>query len=218
VSIERNRRFYRETVLGRGIGDVKIARVRDSIGVYAHVRVAIRPLSRGQGTIFEWNAGLNIPAKFANAVSQGVQDAIAAGKLGGFELTDVCVAVQDGSYHQEDSTAEAFREAAEKAVREATLQAGPIILEALSSVTITVPEEFVAAIEAIVKSSGGQPSTRPEIQSGAITASVPSSDLRDFVGELLRISGGQARISIGSAGFRPRPEPPDEVEQWVVRA
>jgi translation elongation factor EF-G len=82
----------------------------------------------------------------------------------GFELTDVLVSVEDGSYHEEDSTANAFREAAEKAAREAILQASPIVLEALSSVTITVPEDFVAVAEATVDSHEGRVRATPVFQ------------------------------------------------------
>lgn len=216
---ELDRHFYRETVQGTGVAEGKVIHQRHGAANYAHIRVAIRALDRGQGTIFAWNAGSNIPAKFANAASQGIQDAMAAGILAGFELTDVCITVEDGSYHEEDSRAEAFREAAEKAVREAALQARPIVLEALSSVTITFPEDFVAVVEATVKSHGGHPrATQSENQYRTVQAVLPSSHLSDLTSELLLASDGQARISASSAGFRPRPEPPGEVEQWVVRA
>lgn len=49
--------------------------------VYAHVRVAVHLLSRGQGTEFAWDAGLNIPARFASSVVQGVLDAMNSGVL-----------------------------------------------------------------------------------------------------------------------------------------
>jgi hypothetical protein len=55
-----NRSFYRETVQDSGIGDGKVIRQRGGVSVYAHVRVEARALSRGQGTVFAWNAGLNI--------------------------------------------------------------------------------------------------------------------------------------------------------------
>jgi elongation factor G len=219
MNTELNRSFYRETVQQSGVGNGKVIRQRDSIDVYAHVRVQIRALSRGEGTIFAWNAGLNIPAKFVHAVSQGIQEAMAAGTSTGFELTDVLVSVEDGSYHEEDSTIDAFREAAEKATREAVLQARPIVLEALSSVTITVPEDSVAAVEATVKSHEGQAKATPvsETRSRTVAASLSSSNLSNLIEELLRISDGRARISSCNAGFRPRLEPPDDEEQWVVR-
>jgi elongation factor G len=213
-----NRSFYRETVQDSGVGDGKVIRQRNGIGVYAHVRVAVRALSRGQGTIFAWNAGLNIPAKFAPAVSQGIQDVMNAGVSAGLELTDVSVSIEDGSYHEEDSTADAFREAAEKGVIEAIRQARPVILEALSLVTITVPANFVEVAESTVTSHGGQArTTRSETPSQTLAASIRASDVSSLIVELLQISDGRASISSTSAGFRPRPEPPDTAEQWVAR-
>jgi len=213
-----NRSFYRETIQDSGVGEGKVIRQQSGIGVYAHVRVAVRALSRGQGTIFAWNAGLNIPAKFASAFSQGIQDAMNAGVSAGLELVDVSVSVEDGSYHEEDSTADAFREAAEKAIAEAMRQARPVILEAVSLVTITVPVNFVEAVEATVTSYSGQGrTTRSETPSQTLAASIRASDVSSLIGELLRISAGRATISSASAGFRPRSKPPDTAEQWVVR-
>jgi len=210
-----NPRFYRETVQDSGIGDCKVVRQRGVIGVYAHVRVLVHALSRGQGKVFAWNAGPNIPAKFAPTVAQGVEDATNAGVLAGLELTDVHVSIEDGSYHDVDSTADAFREAAEKATSQALRQAQPLILEAVSLMSITVPSEFVDVVQATLASHGGQ-ATRSDMPFQAITASLPASHADDLIGELLEITNGHAKISSASAGFRPRPEPPDTVEQWVV--
>ncbi len=205
-----NRFFYRETVQDSGIGEGKVIRQRDGIGVYAHVRVAVRGLSRGQGTIFAWNAGLNIPAKFAPAVSQGIQDAMNAGVSAGLELADVSVSIEDGSYREQDSTADSFREAAEKAAIEAVRQARPVILEALSAVTISVPVNFVEAVQPTVTSHAGQAkTTRSVAPSQTLEANIPASDVGNLIAELLRISDGRASISSSSAGFRSRREPPD---------
>ncbi len=213
-----DRFFYRETVQGSGVGDGKVVRQRGGPGVYAHVRVGVRALNRGQGTVFAWNAGLNIPAKFAAAVTQGIQDAMNAGVSAGLELTDVCASVEDGSYHEEDSTADAFREAAAKAATEAIRQAGPVVLEALSLVTVTVPTNFVEAVEATVALHGGEARATPsETPSRTLEASLPASNVTILIAELLQISDGHASISSRSGGFRLRPDPPDTIEQWVAR-
>lgn len=208
MSVGFNRSFYRETVRDFGVGDGKITSRRNGIDVYAHVRVEVRALNRGEGTIFAWNAGSNIPAKFVPAVSRGIQTAMDAGALAGFELIDVCVSVEDGSYHDEDSTADAFREAAEKATKEAVLRAGPIILEALTLITITVPVDFLVGVEATLDLFGG--TKQSTILPRTMVASLPTSNVTDFVAELLRISDGSASISSRSGGFRPKSEPPDE--------
>ena len=213
-----DRFFYRETVLDSGVGDGKVIRQRSGVGVYAHVRVQVRALNRGQGMVFAWNAGSNIPAEFAPAVRQGIQDAMNAGGSVGLELMDVYASVEDGSYHDSDSTADAFREAAEKAATEAIRQAGSVILEALSLVTITVPVNFAEAVQATVASHGGETTATPsEAPSRTLTASLPGANVSKLIAELLQISDGHACISIRSAGFRPRRDPPDAVGEWVAR-
>ncbi len=76
-----NQAFHRETVLGSGVGDERVVRQHGSLGVYAGIRVEVRSLARGKGTVFAWNAGANIPARFATAVAQGVRDAISTAAL-----------------------------------------------------------------------------------------------------------------------------------------
>jgi elongation factor G len=109
-----NRSFYRETVRDRGSADGRVVREFGGESVYAHVQVTVRALERGQGIVFAWNAGSNIPVKFAPAVLEGIHKAASAGVSEKFELSDIHISVDDGSYHDVDSTLDAFREAAEK--------------------------------------------------------------------------------------------------------
>jgi len=169
--------FYRETVQDSGVGDVRVIRQQLGTGVYAGVRIAVRGLSRGQGSVFAWNAGLNFPARFASAVLLGVQRVMDAGVLAGLEVTDIHVSVEGGSYHEEDSTVDAFSEAAEKATIEAIRQARPLILEALSLVTIAVSRSLLDAVEATVTSHGGE--TKAIRFGGTLSnAWSPHSDIR----------------------------------------
>jgi elongation factor G len=205
-----NRFFHRETVHDSGIADGKVIRQRGSSGVYAHIQIEVRALKRGQGTMVAWNAGLNIPAEFVLAVLQGIQDTMNTGVLAELELTDISVSVHDGSYHEIDSTADAFREAASTAFIEAIQQAHPIILEAISLVTVVVPMSPVQAVDLALTSYGGQSKAIPsDSPSRTITASLPASNMGNLITELLRISEGRANFSSRSDGFRPRPEPPD---------
>jgi elongation factor G len=187
--------------------------------MYAHVQVTVRALERGRGIVFAWNAGSNIPVKFATAVLEGIHKAASAGVSEKFELSDIHISVDDGSYHDVDSTLDAFREAAGKAAIEAVRRAGSIVLEAMSLVTILVPLQFVDSIESVVKSHGGQAQiTGSETIDRTLEATVPASKVNSMVIEVLEVSDGGASVSIAGAGFRPRPEPPDTVEQWVLRS
>lgn len=213
MDTELDRFFFRETVRDSGTGEGEVVRQRGGIGVYAHVRVSVHALARGQGTVFAWNAGLNIPAKFAAAVSQGVHDVMRTGVLAGLELTDIRASVESGSYHDVDSTADAFREAAERATTDAIRQARPMILEALSAVSVTAPSKLLNGVEKIFASHGEKVMRR---SSEGTTALVPTRLVAHMVEDLLRISEGQAEILSTPAGFRPRLEPPDKADPWFA--
>jgi elongation factor G len=212
-----NRHFYRETVRGSGVSDGKVIRQAGGVPAYAHVRVAVHSLNRGQGRVFTWKARLSFPTRFVSAVARGVDDALNAGELAGLQVTDVHTSIEDGSYHDIDSTANSFREAAEMATRDALRQAEPLILEAWALVTISVPEDLIVAVQNAVRLRGGKINASPvEVTPPSVLASVPASHAHDLIAELLEISDGRASISTVIDGFRPRADPPDTVEQWVA--
>jgi elongation factor G len=208
---ELNKIFFRETVQGGSTGEAKIVRQRGPRGEYAHVVVSVRPAERGRGAVLAWNASANIPAHFSAAVLSGVQDALRAGAAG-LEVSDVNVVVEDGSYHDVDSNAEAFREAAHAATLQAIRQAGPIILEAMSLVMITLPAHQVEVAELAVGRCGGEatPAVVTENGSKALAANVPTAAVNELFEELLNATGGNLTISSRANGYRPRGEPPED--------
>src|ERR1700685_4559625 len=95
--------------------------------------------------------------------------------------------------------------------------AGPIVLEAFSAVTVSFPDQFSEIVELALASRGGRVNVLPsEHPSRTLTAILPSENVSGLIAELLRVTGGSAQISSCSAGFRPRPDPPDTIEQWVA--
>ena len=213
-----DRLFYRETVRDVGVADGKIIRQRSGSPVYAHVRITARALSRGKGVIIAWNAGSNIPASFAPAVAQGMKGAMNTSVLAGLEVTDVLASVDSGSYHEEDSNAEVFREAAQKAMAEALLQAQPVILEAMASIIVVVPPECVLIVEKAVIRHGArtEPSSQSDDASVSVVASIAASQLDMLMADLLNATDGRASITSTISGFRVRPEPPETAGQWAA--
>ena len=210
-----NRAFYRETVLGSGIGNETIVRQHGGTGMYAGIRVEVRSLSRGKGTAFAWNAGANIPSRFATAVTQGIQDAISTGVLAGFELTDVLVSVEDGSYHEQDSTEAAFREVAQKATIAALRDARPTVLEANSICRALFPMEYASAIKEIFSEEGPIESAQSEKEMSSLIVIIPTSRVGKLLQQILGATNGLAKFSVESGGFRPKPEPPDTADVWA---
>jgi elongation factor G len=204
---EHNKIFLRETVQGSANGEGKIVRQRGARPEYAHVRIGIRPAERGRGVVMAWDAGPSVPAHFANSVLVGIQDALTAGAAG-LEVTDVSVTVEDGSYHDADSNEEAFREAAQAATLQAIQQAGPIVLEAMSLVMITLPANQVEIAELAIGRSGGEATPAVPKENGfkALAANVPAVAVSELIAELLSATGGNMTISSRANGFRPRLE------------
>jgi elongation factor G len=205
---EQNKIFLRETVQGPGSGEGKIVRQSGARREYAHVRVGIRPAERGRGVVMAWDAGPSVPAHFANSVLVGIQDALTAGAAG-LEVTDVNVTVEDGSYHDVDSNEEAFREAAHAAMLQAMQQAGPIVLEAMSLVMITLPASQVEVAELAVGRRGGEATPAVPKENGfkALAANVPSVAVSELIAELLGATGGNMTISSRANGYRQRMDP-----------
>jgi elongation factor G len=210
-----NRTFYRETVLGSAISDERVARQDRDSGVYAGIRVSVSPLSRGTGAGFAWNAGANIPPRFVTAVARGVEDVMSTGVLAGLELVDVLVSVEDGSYHEEDSSEAAFREVTRKATMAALRQANPTVLEATSTWRASFPEEYARAIKESVSSEGGKIEfVQVGQQTSILTGTVPTSRAERLLQEILTLTKGQAAVSVESVGFREKPGPTDAVNAW----
>lgn len=201
---DANEKFFRETIQELGRGEAKIARRRGLRNEYAHVRIGVRPAERGRGVILEWSAGANIPAFFSSSVLRGIQDALEAG-IAGLEVTDIALNVEAGSYHDVDSNEPVFREMANKAARQAIEKAGPILLEAMSLVLITVPAVQVEAAELAVARLGGEatPAVNKEDGTKTLAASVPSAAVDALIQELLGATRGSAAISSRSNGYRP---------------
>src|ERR1700741_2632856 len=210
-----NRGLHRETVLGAGSAEETIARQHGSTGVYAGIRVEVRPLARGKGTMFVWAAGANIPGRFAIAVARGVEDALSVGVLSGLDLTDVLISVEDGSYHDIDSSEAAFQDVAHKATTAAVRRANPTVLEAVSICRVTFPSAYAKAIQQMVSPQEGEYApAESEFRNLSLTVTVPTSSVNNLLERVLVITNGQAKFSIESAGFRAKPDPPDAVNTW----
>jgi elongation factor G len=210
-----NRAFHRETVLGSGTGNERISRQSSGSGLYAGIHIEVRCLNRGKGVSLAWNAGANIPSRFVNAVAQGIQDVISAGVLAGCEFTDVLFSVEDGSYHEQDSTEAVFREVAQKATIAALRQARPTVLEAFSICRIESPAEYAIAIEKILSQISQIESAQSETQSSSTTVIVATSSVGELLERVLAATDGHARFSVESSGFRSKPEPPETADVWA---
>jgi elongation factor G len=125
-------------------------------GQFGDVIIEIRPLSRGEGFVFEEKIhGGAVPKQWIPAVEEGVVEAMQKGPLG-FQVVDCAVTLVDGSYHSVDSSELAFRLAGRIAMQEALAAAHPHLLEPMHKLTVVCPSSATSRITSAVAGRRGQ--------------------------------------------------------------
>jgi len=171
-------------------------------GQFAKVQIDIEPLEADaeneQGYEFV-NAvtGGRIPREYIPSVDAGAQEAMVNGILAGYPMVGVKVTLQDGAYHDVDSSELAFKIAGSMAFKEGARRAGPVLLEPLMSVEVTTPEDFMGEVIGDLNSRRGQIQAMEE-RSGArvVKALVPLSEMFGYVGDLRSKTQGRASYSM----------------------
>lgn len=185
---------YRETIAGQVTVEGKVKKQSGGHGQFAVVDLVVGPAPRGTGLEFvDSVVGGAIPRHFLPAVERGVHDALLAGGPHGHRVTDLRVECVHGKYHSVDSSDMAFRAAAAHGVAEALRQAGSVVLEPVSAVTITVPVAAQGDVLSDIAARRGRildTGTTAE-GDGVIEAHVPTAELRRYALELRALTAGR---------------------------
>jgi elongation factor G len=177
---------YKETITAEAEVDHKYAKQSGGHGQYGHVKIRIYPRAAGEGFEFKNSiVGGAIPKEFIPKVEDGIKESMQNGPLAGYQVVDVGVELFDGSYHEVDSSEMAFKIAASMAFREAAKKAGPVLLEPIFRVEITVPEEYMGDVIGDVSSRRGR-IEGSDMRSGAaiIRGFVPLSEMFGYATDL----------------------------------
>ena len=188
---------YRETITKSAKAEGRFVRQTGGHGQYGHCVIELEP-NPGKGYEFSnETVGGVVPKEFANAVSEGIQEAAKAGVMAGYECVDFKVRLVDGSTHEVDSSEMAFRIAGSMAFRSAAEKAAPILLEPIMKVEIDVPDEYVGDVMSNLNSRRG--SVRGmEIKNGVqvIDCDVPLSEMFGYATTLRSLTQGRATFTM----------------------
>jgi len=190
---------FRETVTKKAEGHCRHKKQTGGAGQFGEVYLRIEPLPRGTGYEFldEVKGGV-IPNVFIPAVEKGVRQALEGGIVAGYPVEDIRVIVYDGKHHPVDSKEVAFVSAGRKAVMDAILKAGPIILEPIVNVEVITPEAYIGDLTSDLSSKRGHITGTQGRTGGAvaITGQVPLSELTEYQSRLRSVTGGHGSYSI----------------------
>ena len=208
---------YKETIRKKVDQDTKYARQSGGKGQYGHVKIIVEPNETGKGYEFI-NAvtGGAIPKEYIPAVDAGIQGAMQAGVLAGYNVVDVKVTLYDGSYHEVDSSEMAFKIAGSMAFKEAMRKADPVLTEPIMKVSVTTPEDYMGSVIGDVSSRRGQMDSMEQIATGVsrIYAHVPLAQMFGYATSLRSMSQGRAVYVMEPDGFQ---DVPKSIQEEIIK-
>jgi elongation factor G len=188
---------YRETITQQAEAEGKYKKQTGGHGQFGVAFIRIEPLERGEGFHFvDQVVGGAIPKQYIPAVEKGVIEAMGLGGVHGYPVVDVQVTCYDGKYHPVDSSEMSFKMAGSLAFKEAMVKAGPVLLEPISRLEVTVPALMQGDILGDLNSRRGRVQGTDTVEGGGqqITALVPTAEIQRYAVDLRSLTGGRGRF------------------------
>ncbi len=194
---------YRETITKRYELTYTHKKQSGGAGQFAKINVIFEPKEAGTGYEFiNEVTGGNVPREYIPAVDKGIQSASTTGVIAGYPTIDFQVTLNDGAYHDVDSSALAFEIAARAAFREAMEKAGPVLLEPIMKVEVVTPEDYMGDVIGDLNSRRGQINSMDDRGNAkVINAKVPLASMFGYVSQLRSLSQGRAQFTMEFAHY-----------------
>ena len=212
VHVEREdlRIPYRETITRPAQAEGKHKKQSGGHGQFGVCHLRLEPLARGAGFEFRDEVvGGAIPRQYIPAVEKGVLESFSGGGLYGYPVVDVAVTVDDGKAHSVDSNEVSFKMAAALAIRTAMAEAGPVVLEPISRLEVTIPDECQGDVLGDLSSRRARivgTDTAAVAGYQTITATAPTAELTRYAVDLRALTGGRGSFSVTYDHYDPVPE------------
>jgi elongation factor G len=220
VEVERKQPkiSYRETIT-KTVKYVEYTHKKQSggAGQYAKVAIDLEPLPRGSGYEFvDKIVGGVIDQSFRPSVDKGVHAKLVEGILAGYPIVDARVYLVDGKTHPVDSKDIAFQIAGREVFKMAFEQAGPILLEPIADMRISVPDDYTGDVMGDLSSRRGKiGGMEPEGKFQTIVAKVPEAEVQNYSQALRALSQGRGYFSKSFSHYEPVPT---EVARKIIEA
>jgi len=216
VKVGKPQVAYKETITAPVEVEGRFVRQSGGKGQYGNVWLRLEPGERSSNFEFcdQIRSGA-IPKEFIPAVEIGVKEALQSGQLAGYPIVDIKATLYDGSFHEVDSSALAFKIAGSMAVKSGVTKAKPILLEPIMKVEILTPTQFLGDIIGDLNSRRARiDRVEPYKGSSIIRCFVPLARTFGFVSDLRSVSQGRATYTMVFHSYEELP--PDLSKQIVA--
>jgi elongation factor G len=189
---------YRETITRTSKSEYRHKKQSGGHGQFGHVLLRLEPQDRDQGFEFTTEVtGGRIPKEYIPSVEKGVTKALDEGSLAGFPLVDLKAVLYDGSYHDVDSSGMSFEIASIQALKQGLADAGPVLLEPVVKLSVTVPDAYTGEVISDLNVKRGRIlGMNPDNGVTLIEAEVPLAEVQRYAQDLRSVSQGRGTYSL----------------------
>ena len=197
ANIGRPQVAYRETIKNAVEVECKYARQTGGRGQYGHVYLRLEPSPDEDFEFVDQIVGGAIPKEFIPSVERGVREQMANGVLAGYPLQGLKVTLYDGSFHDVDSSDNAFRIAGSMALRDGANKAVPLLLEPIMRVEVVTPEDYMGDVVGDLNRRRGLIQGMDDVAGSKVVRSqVPLGEMFGYATDLRSMSQGRATFSM----------------------
>lgn len=217
ANVGRPQVAYREAIRKPVEIEGKFIKQTGGRGQYGHVWLKLEPLDNGAGFEFvDKIKGGVIPKEYIPAVEKGIRETMKSGVLAGYPVVDIRATAFDGSYHDVDSSEQAFRMAASIAFREGMRRASAVLMEPMMKVEVETPEEKMGDVMGDLNSRRGMIQGMEDIVAGskAVNADVPLAEMFGYSTQLRSLTQGRATYNME---FKHYAEVPQNVASDIIK-
>ena len=216
IRLETPKVAFRETIRKNSDVDTKYKKQSGGHGQYGHVKMRFEP-SGDLDTPYVFQeevVGGAVPKNYFPAVEKGLQESVLKGPLAGYPVVGVKATLYDGSYHPVDSSEMAFKTATIQAFKKGFMEAGPVLLEPIASVKVTVPDDYTGDVMGDLNKRRGRVLGMNPQSSGyqVIEADVPMTGMFGYCTTLRSMTGGRGSYSYEFARYEQAPADVQEKE------
>ena len=219
VELENPKVAFRETIRKKSDVDSKYKKQSGGHGQYGHVKMRFEPSGDMESPfIFEEEVvGGSVPKNYFPAVEKGLADAVIAGPLAAYPVVGVKATLYDGSYHPVDSSEMAFKTATSMAFKKGFMEAGPVLLEPIVTLKVTVQDKYTGDVMGDLNKRRGRVLGMNPVGSGktCIEAEVPELEISGYATTLRSMTGGSGDFEYEFCRYE---QAPGDVQEKEIAA
>ncbi len=219
IELSQPKVAYRETIKKTSDVESKYKKQSGGHGQYGHVKMKFEPLGDMEKA-YEFEqivVGGAVPKNFFPAVEKGLVDSVQKGPLAAYPVVGVKAVLYDGSYHPVDSSEQAFKMATIQAFKKGFLEAGPILLEPIATIRVTVPDAFTGDVMGDLNKRRGRVLGMNPIVGGKqiVEAEIPMTGVYGYCTVLRSMTGGRGTFEYEFTRYE---QAPSDVQEKEVAA